>query len=117
MRGGEEQVLTSLPLVAPVAPHSQTNLVPDKGLIFDPPVPAERHAHLFPNARAPRGVSFNPDVSSGLSWVEKLPKLNQSNVDYLDYYYGQRIRSLQAVDELVDAVFTKLQKAGLLENT
>lgn len=66
---------------------------------------------------APRGPSFNPDTASGLSWVQRLPKLNQSNVDYIDYYYRQRIRSLQAVDELVDAVFTKLQKTGLLENT
>lgn len=80
-------------------------------------MPAKRHANLFPDATAPRGASFNPDVASGLSWVEKLEKLNETNVNYLDYYYRQRIRSLQAVDELVDAVFTKLQKNGLLENT
>lgn len=84
---------------------------------FNPPVPAKRHANLFSDAKTPRPSSFNPDVSSGLSWVKNLPKLNQTNVDYLDYYYRQRLRSLQAVDELVDAVFTKLQKAGVLDNT
>lgn len=86
-------------------------------ITFDPPVPAKRHANLFPDSKAPRPKSFNPDVASGLSWVQKLEKLNQTNVDYLDYYYWQRIRSLQAVDELVDAVFKKLEKYGLLENT
>lgn len=72
---------------------------------------------MFSDAIAPRGPSFNPDVASGVSWVGQLDKLNQSNVEYLDYFYRQRLRSLQAVDELVDAVFTKLQKSGLLENT
>lgn len=102
--------------VAPVAPHSQSN-VANGAVTFDPPVPALRHANLFPSAKTPRPSSFNPDVASGVSWVQQLEKLNQTNLDYLDYYYQQRLRSLQAVDELVDAVFRKLEKAGLLENT
>jgi arylsulfatase len=46
-----------------------------------------------------------------------LPKLNSSQLSYLDEYYRKRIQSLQAVDELVESVVTKLEDYGLLENT
>lgn len=38
-------------------------------------------------------------------------------MEYNDHYHRQRIRSLQAVDELVDDIFTKLEEYGVLENT
>jgi membrane-anchored protein YejM (alkaline phosphatase superfamily) len=54
---------------------------------------------------------------SGASWVRKLPKQNDTNVAYNDHFYRQRLRSLQAFDELVDTLFTKLEAYGLLDNT
>ena len=57
--------------VAPVAPHSNVNLssfdpgknIDDslKAIVMTAPIPAERHKHLFPNARVPRRENFNPD--------------------------------------------------------
>ena len=57
--------------VAPVAPHSNVNLssfdpgknINDslKAIVMTAPIPAERHKHLFPNAKVPRGENFNPD--------------------------------------------------------
>lgn len=47
----------------------------------------------------------------------KLPKQNETNVDYNDHFYRQRLRSLQAVDELVDGIFSRLQKYDILDNT
>jgi arylsulfatase len=54
---------------------------------------------------------------SGASWVHSLPRLNTSQLDYMDSYYRARLQSLQAVDELVADVISQLEKYNLLENT
>jgi arylsulfatase A-like enzyme len=54
--------------VAPVAPHSNVDPFPTTGNPGDvlkdirmvAPIPAERHKHLFPNAKVPRRSNFNP---------------------------------------------------------
>jgi arylsulfatase A-like enzyme len=46
-----------------------------------------------------------------------LPQQNQSNLDYNDHFYRQRLRALQAVDELVDGLVTRLGDHGVLDNT
>lgn len=38
-------------------------------------------------------------------------------MDYNDHYHRQRLRSLQAVDELVDGVISRLEEYGILDNT
>lgn len=106
--------------VAPVAPHS--DISPDRregGSLprMTEPVPAARHAHLFPGARVPRTANFNPDRPSGANWVRTLPRHNASSVAYLDHYYRQRLRALQAVDELVAALVAQLAEAGALDDT
>jgi membrane-anchored protein YejM (alkaline phosphatase superfamily) len=42
---------------------------------------------------------------------------NATNVAYNDNFYRQRLRALQAFDELVDDLFAKLDSYGLLDNT
>ncbi|PKS08552.1 hypothetical protein jhhlp_004938 [Lomentospora prolificans] len=118
--------------VAPVAPHSNVNLdgfpyendsfaLPiDDGnaaTYFTPPVPAARHAHLFPDAVVPRRSNFNPDFPTGANWIRQQPKLTEENVNWNDHYYRSRLRALQAVDELVDSVVNKLDAYGILDNT
>ncbi|KAF2090685.1 putative arylsulfatase [Saccharata proteae CBS 121410] len=102
--------------VAPVGPHSQT-IVSSSGSKFYPPVPAARHKNLFPNITVPRGVSFNPEQAQGASWVKDLPYMNDSVIEYNDEFYRNRLRSLQAVDELVESVVTRLDDLGILDNT
>ena len=46
-----------------------------------------------------------------------LPKQTDENVDYNDHLYRQRLRALQAVDELVDGVLKRLEAQDLLKNT
>jgi N-acetylglucosamine-6-sulfatase len=46
-----------------------------------------------------------------------LPRLNSTEVTYMDEYYRRRLQSLQAVDELVESVVGKLEDYGLLDNT
>lgn len=104
--------------VAPIAPHSDVSADRHVGLpMMTEPVPAKRHEGLFKNVKVPRTDNFNPDDASGASWVRKLPQHNTSSVEYLDHYYRQRLRALQAVDELVETLVTQLDKAGILDDT
>jgi arylsulfatase A-like enzyme len=54
---------------------------------------------------------------TGVSWIRDLPFRNQTEVDYFDHYYRQRLRALQGVDELVDAMVTRLEKSDKIDNT
>ncbi|KAG8164435.1 hypothetical protein KVR01_006353 [Diaporthe batatas] len=105
--------------VAPVAPHSDVSPDHDSSSLpqMTEPVPAERHAGLFQDVKIPRTDNFNPDSPSGASWVRKLAQHNASAVEYLDHYYRQRLRALQAVDELVEKIVVQLDEAGVLEDT
>lgn len=105
--------------VAPVAPHSDVSLDRDSSSLphMTEPIPAERHADLFKDVKIPRTDNFNPDSPSGASWVRKLAQHNASAVEYLDHYYRQRLRALQAVDELVEKLVAQLEEAGVLDDT
>lgn len=114
--------------IAPVAPHSNVEQavfdhIPDNPdyiedfVHFTPPIPAARHAHLFENVTIPRTPNFNPDVPTGANWVRTLKQQDQENVDFNDHFYRQRLRALQSVDELVEAVVHRLEEHGLLDNT
>ncbi|GAP89109.2 putative arylsulfatase-like protein [Rosellinia necatrix] len=56
-------------------------------------------------------------TASGANWLLDLPRQNQSNVDYNDHFYRQRLRALQAVDELVEGLIARLEEHGILEST
>ncbi|KAF3765633.1 hypothetical protein M406DRAFT_88476 [Cryphonectria parasitica EP155] len=104
--------------VAPVAPHSNIDInrhahTPQ----MTEPIPAQRHEGLFDGVQVPRTPNFNPDTPSGASWVRNLLQHNASSVEYLDHYYRQRLRALQAVDELVEKLIAQLDEAGVLDDT
>jgi len=111
--------------IAPVAPHSNVEAHTldgdigdiEKAVIFTPPVPAARHAHLFPDAIVPRTPNFNPDQASGANWVRTLHQQGPENVEFNDHFYRQRLRALQSVDELVDGLFARLEQHSLLDST
>ncbi|OAL18221.1 hypothetical protein AYO22_10799 [Fonsecaea multimorphosa] len=102
--------------IAPTAPHSNVHINNDMAE-QSMARPAERHRHLFQDAKVARTPNFNPDVSSGASWILTLAKQNQSNLDYNDEWYRNRLRALQAVDEMIDGVVHRLEQADMLENT
>ncbi|KIH86657.1 arylsulfatase [Sporothrix brasiliensis 5110] len=110
--------------IAPVAPHSNVEIGTALGDIddildakFSAPVSAKRHEHLFADLTVPRTPHFNPEAASGVSWVSRLDRQTQANVDANDHFYRQRLRALQSVDELVDGVFARLDRLGLADNT
>lgn len=104
--------------VAPNAPHSNGSHSPERDATwFGEPEYAPRHAGLFKDVRAPRDASFNKLIEGAVGWVERLPELNQTVVDYIDFFQRCRLRALQAVDDMVGDLVDKLDKAGELDNT
>ena len=63
--------------IAPTAPHSNVHIVAglvngsfaENSVKQSPPVPAERHRHLFADVVVPRTAGFNPDEVSSVGWV------------------------------------------------
>lgn len=91
--------------LAPYAPH-------------EPAVPAPRDANLFSNLQVPRTPSFNEaDVSDKPGGIHGDPLLDASQIANMDDLYRQRIRSMQAVDEMVVRLINTLRETGKLDNT
>jgi arylsulfatase A-like enzyme len=82
------------------------------------PVPAPRHATLFADLMAPRTAAFNEeDVSDKPAYIRELARIGPVAADEIDRRYRERIRSLQAIDELIVAVLSALERSGELDNT
>ena len=93
--------------IAPHAPHA-------------PSTPAPRHKDLFPNETAPRTPSYNPNDTiqqQKPSWIKRLPLLDTSQLDDIDEFYRNRLRALQAVDEMLGNITLLLQEEGIENNT
>lgn len=111
--------------VAPIAPHSDVDIketlidgnFTGNSIVQAPPIPAERHKDLFKGVTVPRMPNFNPDRPSGAAWIAQLPKQNRTNIEYNDDWYRKRLRALQAVDEMIDSLVTRLSEAGVMDNT
>jgi arylsulfatase A-like enzyme len=80
-----------------------------------PAPPAPRHRRMFPNARVPRTPSFNEEDVSDKP-APRAP-LSASEIEDTDELYRQRLRSLQAVDEMIARLVTLLEESGRLGNT
>ncbi|KAH9870122.1 hypothetical protein J1614_007044 [Plenodomus biglobosus] len=93
--------------IAPIAPHSETIMQAGPS-IFNPPVPAKRHEHLFENVTVPRTPCFNPDTPGSASYRKALRQLNQTELDYNDHWYRRRLQSLQSVDDLITSLLARL---------
>lgn len=122
---GDEEQKPFFLTIAPTAPHSNVHInVKNLDGEFTkttatqgPPVPADRHKHLFKDVKVPRTPHFNPDEPNGVSWISRLPQQNETNVEFNDDFYRNRLRTLQVVDEIVDEVVARLDQAGVLEDT
>jgi arylsulfatase A-like enzyme len=83
-----------------------------------PAVPAPRHAGLFTTAQLPTPPNFNEaDVSDKPLAIRSRPLLGPSEIAGLTTIYQKRLRSLQAIDDLVDSVVTALEKESLLNKS
>ena len=84
----------------------------------EPYIPAPRHAGEFLDIRAPRTASFNEaDVSDKPSGIRYDPLLTEEEIQDIDDVYRLRVQSMQAVDEMIEALITTLEDLSILENT
>jgi N-acetylglucosamine-6-sulfatase len=92
-------------LFAPYQPH-------------EPAIPAARHADLFADVQAPRTGSFNEeDVLDKPDGVKYQPLLDVDQLNDMDALYRDRLRSMQAVDEMIADMFAVLKNTDQLDNT
>ncbi|CAO3685770.1 unnamed protein product [Rhizopus stolonifer] len=104
--------------VSPMAPHAQFTIYGNGSMTTSPAVPAARHAHLFKDVKIPRHANFNPiQQTKTASYWKNLERLNETMVENFDEAYRDRLRSLQAVDEMVGSLFKELERQGELDNT
>ncbi|MFI0481867.1 sulfatase [Actinomadura sp. 9N215] len=83
-----------------------------------PFVPAPRHAAAFPTLRAPRAPSFNePDIRDKPSWLRSHPLLRAPGGRRIDEGFRDRVRMVQAVDEMIGRIRTTLKQQGLDRDT
>lgn len=83
-----------------------------------PAIPAPRHVNLYPNIQAPRGPSFNEaDTSDKPRYIQALEPITSRKIGEIDAFYGDRVRSMQAVDDLIATVMDTLRETGDLANT
>ncbi|MBL8659138.1 MAG: sulfatase [Rhodospirillales bacterium] len=95
------------------APHIE--VLPDDQYALRP---APRHAGRFARTPLPKPPSYNEaDVSDKPSWIRKLPLIDAAGEAELTDLYRSEIRSLLAVDDLVEGVMTALADERLLDNT
>jgi N-acetylglucosamine-6-sulfatase len=83
-----------------------------------PSIPAPRDEHAYDGEKAPRLPSFNEaDVSDKPPWIQELPSLSRDRIAAIDEHHEHRVETLQALDDLVQAVVNKLDAKGVLSNT
>ncbi len=91
--------------LSPEAPHA-------------PAIPAERHAGEFPREACARNPSFNEDdVRDKPAWVQNMPRLTDADIRQADLFQRGRLRSMRAVEDLIEQVLAALAASGKLENT
>jgi N-acetylglucosamine-6-sulfatase len=85
----------------------------------DPIEPAARDAdHSFADAPLPRSEDFDEaDVSDKPRWLQLYPHVTSAEAEKLTEEYRNRLGSLDAVDDMVARVASRLEAAGELDRT
>jgi N-acetylglucosamine-6-sulfatase len=83
-----------------------------------PSVAAPRHEGMFADAELPRTPAFDEaDVSDKPDFIRRLPPLDAEQISRLEDEYRRRLRSLQAIDDMVERIVHALEAADALDGT
>jgi arylsulfatase A-like enzyme len=73
---------------------------------------------MFAHAELPRMPAFDEaDVSDKPDFVRRLPPLDERQIRLLEDEYRRRLRSLQAIDDMVERIVGALEATHALDNT
>lgn len=77
-----------------------------------------RHANALKSWKMPQGPSFNEaDVSDKPEWMRNLAPLTNKKIKALEKKARIRLKTLLAVDDMVETIVNKLDSAGLQDDT
>ena len=83
-----------------------------------PALPAPRHEAAFPDAQAPRPLSFDePDTTDKPAYLRNAPRLTTEQVQAIDEHHADRLRSLLSLDELIAGLMEALRAGGAAGQT
>ncbi|HET6884963.1 MAG TPA: sulfatase/phosphatase domain-containing protein, partial [Rubrobacteraceae bacterium] len=83
-----------------------------------PATPASRDKHAYDGLKAPRPPSFNEkNVSDKPPWIRKLPRLSGAKKTRIDNRAEKRAETLQALDDLVAGIVSRLNERRVLSKT
>jgi N-acetylglucosamine-6-sulfatase len=84
----------------------------------EPAKPAPRHVDAFNGVQPPRYPSYDEaDVSDKPAHIQSRPRITASEAAIIRAEHENRVESLQAVDEAVQAIYNKVQSEEQLANT
>ena len=100
--------LNSAPFFAVVGTHDP----------HEPMAVAPRHRGRFADTPLPKPPNFDEEfVEDKPQWVQKYPRLSQTQIDELQHWYRERLRSMLAVEDLLRKIVATLRETGELSNT
>jgi N-acetylglucosamine-6-sulfatase len=84
----------------------------------DPAEPAVRHQGLFASALLPKDGTYNEKSTKDKpKWLRRVKRLGGGLRSKIQFRYRQRLESLLAVDDAVNAIVSKLAVEGILNET
>ena len=82
-----------------------------------PATPAPRHRHVRPRAAMTQGRAFNAQTRGAPRWLGSRSPLSRARLAGLRRHHALRVRSVQALDELIGRVRTTLRRKGIADDT
>ncbi|MBL1098616.1 sulfatase family protein [Streptomyces coffeae] len=82
-----------------------------------PATPAPRHEDSFPDVKAPRTDAYDQATRNAPEWQKTLTPLRPKEKEEIDRKFAKRVRSVQAVDEMIGRLESTLKARGVADNT
>ncbi|MGW2826708.1 sulfatase family protein [Streptomyces sp. NPDC001443] len=82
-----------------------------------PATPAPRDAGSFPDLKAPRTAAYDTPPSPKPKWQEALKPLSDQEKRSIDRQFAKRVRSVQAVDDMIGRLRGELKAKGIADDT
>lgn len=62
-------------------------------------------------------MADSPSQPTGANWISRLPARDDATIQYYDAYHRARLQALQAIDELVEGLWSRVAASSHAEDT